>query len=136
MRSFKQYFVTEASNSFHEQIFSDKKLGGEWKVVDIEEYASKHGVKKTVPIKELERHLEPTPYEVGDERPDTPEFAERAMRADLNYPIILIDYGPEDGLWVADGVHRIFKAKTIEEEYINAIVITSEELMEIPHEDI
>ena len=90
---------------------------------------------------------ESTEGESTDERPDTSEFAERAMKADLSYPIIAIDYGGDRGpngyladydigLWIADGVHRIFKAKHSGHKSINAIIITSEELNNIEHEDL
>ena len=116
-----------------------------WNVVDIEKYAAKHGKKEKVSIEELERHLKPTDKESTDERPDTPEFVDRAMRADMSYPIIAIDYGGDrgpdgyladydKGLWIADGVHRIFKAKDSGYKSITALIITDEELNNIEHE--
>ena len=115
-----------------------------WNVVDIEKYAAKHGKKEKVSIVELERHLEPTDEESTDERPDTPEFVERAMKADLSYPILAIDYGGDrgpngyladydKGLWIADGVHRIFKAKHSGLKSINALIITDKELNNLEH---
>lgn len=144
MDTFKQFF--EAKNRpFYDQQYSD---GGKvWNVVDIEKYAAKHGKREKVSIEELERHLEPTDEESTDERPDTPEFAARAMNADMSYPIIAIDYGGDrgpdgyladydKGLWIADGVHRIFKAKHSGHKSINALIITDEELNNIDNEDL
>lgn len=144
VETFKQFF--EANHRpFYDQQYSD---GGKvWNVVDIEKYAKEHGRKETVSIEELERHLEPTDEESTDERPDTPEFAERAMKANLSYPIIAIDYGGDrgpngyladydKGLWIADGVHRIFKAKHSGHKSIDALIITDEELNNIEYEDL
>ena len=131
MKTFNQFYEDRA---FYDQTYSDDK--GEWLVPDIERYAKKYGTRKKVSIKELERHLEPTEYENTDERPDSPEFAKRARRADLTYPILLIDYGPGDGLWVADGVHRIFLAKELGLKTINVVIISKEELYTIDHENI
>ena len=118
-----------------------------WNVVDIERYATKHGKIEKISIVELERHLEPTDEESTDERPNTPEFAARAMNANMSYPIIVIDYGGDrgpggyladydKGLWIADGVHRIFKAKHCGHKSINALIITDDELNNIEHEDL
>lgn len=130
---------------FYDQQYSDGS--SVWNVVDIEKYAVKHGKREIISIQELDRHLEPTDEESTDERPDTPEFATRAMNADMGYPIIAIDYGGDrgpdgyladydKGLWIADGVHRIFKAKHSGRKSIKAIIITSEELNNIEHEDL
>ena len=125
---------------FYDQQYSDGNRV--WNVVDIEKYATKHGKIEKISIVKLERHLEST-----DERPDTPEFAARAMSADMSYPIIVIDYGGgrgpdgyladyDKGLWIADGVHRIFKAKHSGHISMDALIITSEELNNIKHEDL
>ena len=143
MLTFKQFF--ESNRPFHDQTYSDGDQS--WKVPEIEKYAKEHGRKEKISIEELERHLEPTDEESTDERPDSPEFAERAMKADLSYPIIAIDYGGDrgpdgwladydKGIWIADGVHRIFKAKHSGRKAVDALIITDEELNNIVHENI
>jgi hypothetical protein len=143
VKTFKQFF--ESNRAFHDQTYSDGDQS--WKVPEIEKFAKKHGRKEKISIEELERHLEPTDEESGDERPDSPEFAERAMKADLSYPIIAIDYGGDrgpdgwladydKGIWIADGVHRIFKAKKSGQKEIDALIITDEELNSIDHGNI
>ena len=144
METFKQFFEAK-HRPFYDQQYSD---GGKvWNVVDIEKYAKEHGRSEIVDIYKLERHLEPTDEETGEDRPDTPEFADRAKKADMSHPIILIDYGGDEGprgymadydrgLWVADGVHRIFKAKHSGHKSINALIITDSELYNIEHENI
>jgi len=141
VETFKQFF--ESNRPFHDQTYSDGDKS--WSVPDIEEYAKEHGRLDEISIEELERHLLPTDYEATDERPDSPEFAERAMKADMSYPIIAIDYGGDRGpdgwladydrgLWIADGVHRIFKAKKSGRKSIEALIITNDELNNIEHE--
>lgn len=143
MLTFKQFF--ESNRPFHDQTYSDGDQS--WNVPEIEKYAKEHGRKEKISIEELERHLEPTDEESTDERPDSPEFAERAMKADLSYPIIAIDYGGDrgpdgwladydKGIWIADGVHRIFKAKHSGRKTVDALIITDEELNNIAHENI
>ena len=143
MKTFKQFY--ESNHAFYGQRYSDGDQS--WKVPEIEKYAKEHGRKEKISIEELERHLDPTDEESTDERPDSPEFAERAMKADLSYPIIAIDYGGDrgpdgwladydKGIWIADGVHRIFKAKKSGQKEIDALIITDEELNSIDHEEL
>ena len=68
----------------------------------------------------------------ADEPLDSPEFHDRAMASDLEYPIIVINDGGE--LIVADGLHRLFKARELGERVISAYVIDREDLNSIPRQ--
>ena len=61
-----------------------------------------------IEIKKLLHNLEPSEHETGSDLPGHPEFIKRAQNASLGFPIILVKY--PDGLWIADGVHRLWKA--------------------------
>ena len=71
-------------------------------------------------------NLEPAPDETGSELPGHPEFTERANQTDLKYPIIVVKY--PDGLFIADGVHRLWKANAENMEKIKAYVLDHDEL--------
>ena len=68
----------------------------------------------------------------ADEPFDSPEFHDRAMASSLEFPIIVINDGGE--LTVADGLHRLFKARELGEKTINAYVIDREDLDNIPRQ--
>jgi hypothetical protein len=121
------YSLVKKSAFFYDQTFSDGD--GTWKVPDIEEYARTNGKRIKVPVRSLLNNLEPSPRESGDELPGHPEFIDRANEADLSYPIIVVKY--PDGLWIADGVHRLWKARDEGLEEIAAYVINHSELSNI-----
>ena len=95
---------------WHEQTFSDNT--GEYKVPDILAHAKRYYPQEvSMPVALLLHNLEPSEHETGDELPGHPEFIERAIEADLSYPILVIDYQDEEPrYWIADGVHRLWKA--------------------------
>jgi hypothetical protein len=101
------YNIYKQSAFFYDQTFSDDK--GTWNVPDIFDYAKKHGKRTNIPIEKLLHNLEPSPHETGDELPGHPDFIERSNAADISYPIIVVRY--PDGLWIADGVHRLWQAR-------------------------
>jgi len=68
----------------------------------------------------------------ADEPLDSPAFHHRAMASDLEYPIIVINNGGK--LIVADGLHRLFKARELGERVISAYVIDREDLNSIPRQ--
>jgi len=116
--------IIRIAEFFYDQTYSDDY--GEWKVPKIHEYAKKHGKRKLISIKKLLHNLDPSPHESGDELPGSPEFIERANDSDLSYPIIVVKY--PDGLFIADGVHRLWKAKEEELTTIKSYLIDSSEL--------
>ena len=68
----------------------------------------------------------------ADEPLDSLEFHDRAMASNLEYPIIVINDGGE--LTVADGLHRLFKARELGDKTISAYVIDREDLDSIPRQ--
>ena len=82
----------------------------------------------SVSIKDLEHNFEDTDT---DEEIDSPEFRERAEKADLKYPIMAVRN--EDGsLSVMDGMHRLWKAKNQGDDDIQVQVFDQSELGRMP----
>jgi len=99
----------DVDRPWHDQTFSDK--AGEYKVSDILDYAEEHHPKESISVSKLMHNLDPGEYETGDELPGHSEFIKRADKADLSYPLLVIDYPDEEPrYWIADGVHRLWKA--------------------------
>jgi hypothetical protein len=78
----------------------------------------------------LLNNFEPSHYEDPDEIPGSPEFVERADKSDLSYPLIVIKY--PDGLFIADGVHRLWKARDKGLKELDAYLIGHLDLKNIP----
>ena len=121
MKTFMEFIE---SYRLEDQTFSDDK--GEYSVSRIVRYAEKNKELSSLPIDLLLHNLEPSPYETGSELPGDPEFIARANEADLKYPIIVVRY--DDGLFIADGVHRLWRAKSEGREEIKAYVFDRKEL--------
>ena len=121
------YGIYKQSAFFFDQTFSDDK--GTWNVPDIFNYAKEHGKFINIPIEKLLHNLEPSPNESGDDLPGHPEFIERANRSDLSYPIIVVSY--PDGLWIADGVHRLWKSRDEGIRSVPSYLISSDDLDKI-----
>lgn len=114
---------------FEQQKYSDNS--GEWNVPDIVDYASENGTRVWFNIDDLaEIAFEPSPNEKRDDIPGSPEYIERAMKADLKYPIIVIRY--DDGDFIADGNHRLWKARSLGWKKIMGYLIQSDDLRNIP----
>ena len=107
-----------------DQTFSDDK--GTYSVPKIVKYAKENKTLEQLPLEPLLHNLEPSPYETGSELPGTPEFIARANQTDLKWPIIVIRY--PDGDFIADGVHRLWKARSEGMNQINAYVLDRDEL--------
>ena len=121
MITFKQFLE---SYRMEDQTFSDNN--GTYSVPQIVNYAEKNKKIKEIPISKLLHNLEPSPHEEGSELPGHPEFIERANQTDLKYPIIIVKY--PDGLFIADGVHRLAKAHSLNHKTIKAYVLDQDEL--------
>ena len=121
MRTFKQFLE---SYNMEDQTFGDNK--GTYSVPKIVSYAKENKELKQLPLEPLLHNLEPSPYETGSELPGHPEFIERANQTDLKYPIIVVKY--PDGLFIADGVHRLWKANSKNMKTIKAYVLDHDEL--------
>jgi hypothetical protein len=116
---------------FEQQKYSDDR--GEWNVPDIVDYAIENGKKKLFSVEALaEIAFQPSPDEEFDEIPGSHEFVDRAMKTDLNYPITVVRY--DDGDFIADGNHRLWKARELNWKKIPGYLLQSEDLKNIPRE--
>lgn len=120
-------FIAETVN---DQTFSD--ASGEWDIQTLIDVARSPNV-IDIPIEMLSHNLEASSEESADELPGSPEFVARADAADLRYPIIVISY--PDGLWVADGVHRLWKARSLGHRSIRGYIISHAILGFLPKHD-
>jgi len=121
MITFKQFLE---SYRMEDQTFSDNN--GTYSVPKIVKYATENKLIQNLPIEPLLHNLEPSPHESGSELPGHPEFIERAEQTELKYPIIVVQY--QDGLFIADGVHRLYKANSKNHKNIKAYLINQNEL--------
>ena len=121
MITFKQFLE---SFKMEDQTFSDNN--GTYSVPQIVQYATENKTIKEIPMSELLHNLEPSPHESGSELPNHPEFIERANQTDLKYPIIIVKY--PDGLFIADGVHRLYKAHSQNQKTMKSYVLNQNEL--------
>ena len=121
MITFKQFLE---SFKMEDQTFSDNN--GTYSVPKIVNYAKENKKIKEIPMSKLLHNLEPSPHESGSELPGHPEFIERANQTDLKYPIIIVKY--PDGLFIADGVHRLYKANSLNQKTMKSYVLNQNEL--------
>jgi len=121
MLSFKQFLE---SYKMEDQTFSDNN--GTYSVPKIVNYATENKEIQNLPLEPLLHNLEPSPHESGSELPGHPEFIERAEQTELKYPIIVVQY--PDGLFITDGVHRLYKANSKNHKNIKAYLINQNEL--------
>ena len=121
MITFKQFLE---SYKMEDQTFSDDK--GNYSVPKIVKYAKENKKLEQLPLEPLLHNLEPSPYETGHELPGHPDFIARANKTDLKWPIIVVSY--PDGLFIADGVHRLWKARSEDMKQIKAYVLDRDEL--------
>lgn len=120
---------TEFTKNLEGQSYSDNN--GEWMVLDILDYAKKNSKLQFFSIDNLaEIAFQKSPYESFDEVPGSPEFINRAMKSDLKYPIIVVRY--PDGDFIADGNHRLWKARSEGLKKIRGYLLKDEDLLNIP----
>lgn len=105
------------------QTFSDSD--GEYSVADLLALAQRQPSQR-IPMTDLLHNLEPSPYESGEELPGDPAFVARAQRSDRRHPGIAVKY--PDGVFLADGVHRLWKANAAGKSTFPAYVLTQTQL--------
>jgi hypothetical protein len=135
MKTFKQFYEADQHpRAFHGQTYGDND--GQYKVEEIDAYAKEHYPDViAVPVADLEHQLKPTKYETHDEVPGSDEFAARAKMATFEHPVLVVRYRDDKSgheLWIADGSHRVWKAKQAGMKTIDAYVIPSDELRNLP----
>ncbi len=107
---------------FSEQTYRYKK-GPKYSVPKLIKYAEKHGKLETIPIEKLLHNLD-TMH--ADEPIGSTKFRQRAMST-LAYPLLVLR--DRAGKYhIADGLHRLFKAKEMNKKHLRAYVIPMEHL--------
>ena len=122
----KLYKIIFENPNFREQTFSDSF--GEWKIGDIIDYIATNNLKITeLPTKELaEISFQTSSEEQFDEVPGSEEFVSRANKSDITKPVIAIKYS--DGIFLADGNHRLWKAYHLGLKTIKGYIMDEDEL--------
>lgn len=108
-------------------------VSGEWRVSDILAWAEKHRRVVDVPMPLLAHNLLPSDGETTDELPGSPEFIARAMATDTSYPLLVVSF--TDGLWIADGVHRLWKLREEDAKSVRARIVPARALLKIVRSD-
>jgi hypothetical protein len=110
------------------QEFDDHR--GSWKVGDIYDYAKNITYPTPLNVKALaDNNLEERPWETTTDANEK-DFISRALDTNLDYPIIVVNY--PDGVFIADGVHRLWKARELGYDTIMGYVIDFSALENIP----
>ena len=104
----------------------------EWSVPELIAWAENNVEPRGLSVARLVANNREDDTGQADEPLDSPEFHDRAMASSLEYPIIVINDGGE--LTVADGLHRLFKARELGDKTISAYVIDREDLDSIPRQ--
>lgn len=113
---------------WREQVFGDAR--GTWKVGDLHDYASDRYNLRTIPVRDLEENnLDSGEQTTSDADQDA--YISRAMATDTEFPILAVRY--PDGLWIADGTHRTWKARELGQRTIKGWVLDWEEILDVSH---
>jgi hypothetical protein len=122
--------ITESVKSWQEQEFGDAR--GTWLVGDLYDYAANRYDLQQIPVRDLaENNLDDGGQTTSDESEEA--YVSRAMESNLDYPIIVVNY--PDGLWIADGTHRTWKARELGVPYLQGWILDWEEILDVPHEE-
>ncbi len=124
-------FIKESTISWDQQKFEDAR--GSWVIGDLHKYIQENGIQpQPFSVEELAKNnLDP---EEGAHTSDASQndFESRAHSSDLQYPIVVVEY--PDGLWIADGVHRTWKARDSGQQQIMGYLLDWEDdLLNIPY---
>jgi superfamily II DNA or RNA helicase len=115
--------LKRAEYRLEDQTFTDSD--GAYNVAALYELAKAKGKPQNLKISDLLHNLEPSPEEEGEELPGHPDFVTRAEAAGT-LPGVVVDY--PDGRWVADGVHRLWKARQDKKKEYPAYVLNKSDL--------
>ena len=111
------------------QYFSDETDGPQWRISDIMDFIQKTGINYS-PI-DIGILAKMTKGMKLDEKPGSEEFKERRDKSDLTFPIIVVRY-PDGSMLIADGNHRLAKAKHEKYDKINGYIIERSDLDLLP----
>ena len=110
---------------WNQQIYSDDT--GEYNVGDIHAHARRNGKLQSFKIKDLEElNFQPSVNEHATDQPGSAQFVSRALKTDLSRPIHVVRY--PDGDFIADGVHRLWHARSKGHTAIKGYLIDSKTL--------
>ena len=113
---------------FETQTFNDEN--GVFRVIDIFNWAKKNAPLVSFNIDKLaEIAFKPSPFEAEEDIPGSDSFVKRAMESDLKYPIIVVRY--DDGDFIADGVHRLWKARSEGLTEIKGYLMQEKDLLQL-----
>ena len=116
------------STPWREQEFGDAR--GTWRVGDLHDYAQEYKKLQPISVRELAiNNLDSEEQHTSD--PDMDAYMKRAWKSDIETPIIVVSY--PDGLWIADGTHRTWKARELGRKTITGWILDWEEILDIPH---
>lgn len=97
---------------------------------DLHDYASNLRDPRPIRIRDLEdNNLDSGEQTTSDADPAA--YISRAMASDTEFPILAVRY--PDGLWIADGTHRTWKARELGQRTIKGWVLDWEEILDVPH---
>ena len=115
---------------WREQVFCDAR--GTWKVGDLYDYASNVYDLQHISVADLAvNNLDDGGQTTSDESEEA--YIKRAMAANIDYPIIVVNY--PDGLWIADGTHRAWKARELGIPYLQGWILDWEEIIDVTHDE-
>ena len=103
-----------------------------WRPTQI--HSRKGNTKQPFSVDELAKNnLDPEEgAQTSDASPE--DFKSRAHASDLQFPIVVVKY--PDGLWIADGVHRTWKARQAGDKTIMGYLLHwQKDLLKIPHSE-
>lgn len=118
-----------ANEDINGQYFSDKTDGPQWNIGEIMDFVKKNDINYS-PIS-VDMLVEMTEGTKLDEKPGSKAFIKRRDAADLSYPIVVIRY-PDGSMLIADGNHRLAKAKHEGYGKINGYIIERSDLDYLP----
>ena len=113
---------------WREQVFGDAR--GTWLVGDLFDYSENRYDLQEILVSDLEENnLNDVGHKTSDKSKKA--YIKRAMESNLDYPIIVINY--PDGLWIADGTHRAWKARELGVPYLMGWILDWEEILDVPY---
>lgn len=104
--------------SINDQYYTSNH-GDVWYVPDLLEIACSSGQIQRIPLEKLYSSYRVTK---ASERKNSQDFIQRALRADLRYPILVFQ-GRNGAFHICDGLHRYWKARHLGNSTIKARVI-------------
>ena len=124
-------YIKEAIQPWDQQVFEDAR--GSWKIGDLHRYIEENGIQpQSFSVDELAKNNLDPEEGTRTDKASQEDFETRIKAADLKHKIIVVKY--PDGLWIADGVHRTWKAREAKQKEIMGYLLDWEDdLLNIKH---